>query len=112
MLRILRFTLNARHVVLILQGLIVAEWADLLEDECLDLRQSGLRISLDLSRVTFIGRSGLEVLCRLGRSGVAIKGCSPLIADMLEEEGLKVTRKPEDAIDRTIPWKRGVDTDA
>jgi anti-anti-sigma regulatory factor len=104
MLRILRFTLNARRVVLILQGLIVAEWADLLEGECLELSRSGLQVSLDLSRVSFIGHSGLEVLCRLARSGIRIKGCSPLIADMLEQEGLKV--------DRTVPWKRGGDMDA
>jgi anti-anti-sigma regulatory factor len=112
MLRILRFTLNSHRVVLILQGLIVAEWADLLEGECLELRQSGLHVALDLSRVTFIGRSGLEVLCRLAHSGVRIKGCSPLVADMLEQEGLKVDRMAEDVNDRTVPWKRGDDTDA
>jgi anti-anti-sigma regulatory factor len=78
-------------VGLLLHGRIAAEWAELLERECEELSRSGFRVVLDLSEVVFIGRSGLETLGRLGRAGVRIVGCSPLIAAMLEQEGIKQT---------------------
>lgn len=90
MLRIRHDDVDARTVALILQGRIVAEWADLLERECQQSRRSGLRVVLDLSEVVFIGRSGLQVLGRLGQTGVRIIGCSPLIAAMLRQEGIAV----------------------
>jgi anti-anti-sigma regulatory factor len=93
MLLIQRNDVGTQTVALILQGRIVAEWADLLERECQELGRSGLRVVLDLSDVVFIGRSGLEVLGRLGREGVSISGCSPLIAAMLEQEGIAAKRK-------------------
>ena len=92
MFRILRRDLEAQRVVLVLQGHIVAEWADVLERECLDLVRSRLSVVLDLSGVTLIGLYGLDVLGRLARTGVGIIGCSPLIADILEEEGIEVSR--------------------
>jgi len=98
-LRILRDDVEADRVVLILQGHIVAEWADLLERECLELSRSGLRVALDLSGVVFISRSGVEVLGRLARAGVGIVACSPLVADMLEQEGLDVGRDLRDPDD-------------
>ena len=93
MLRILSENVEAHQVVLNLQGNIVGEWADLLERVCLDLSRTGPRVLLDLAGVAFIGRSGLGVLVRLGRTGIGIVGCSPLIADLLEQEGIEVGRK-------------------
>lgn len=92
MLEIQRNDVEAGRVVLVLRGQIVAEWADVLGRECRKSRRSGRRVALDLSEVTSVGRAGLEVLGRLGRAGVAIGGCSPSIADMLEWEGLDVGR--------------------
>ena len=88
-LRIQRDDGDAPRVNLILQGQIVAEWADLLERECVALSRSGHRVTLEFSGVVYIGRSGFEALSRLSRIGVGIFGCSPLIADMLEQEGIK-----------------------
>ena len=93
-------------MVLILEGRIVTEWADVLEEECLALIRSGFRMALDLSGVVFIDRRGVDALDRLGRAGIEIKGCSPLIADMLEQEGIKMTRKIEEMNDRIVPSKR------
>jgi len=84
-------------MVLIIQGYIVARWADVLERECEGLRQSGLDVVLDLSGVLFISRTGLEVLGRLSRSGVEITGCSKLIAEILEQERIVVGRGLLDA---------------
>ena len=93
MLHILRVDVEAHRVVLILQGQIVNEWADALQRECLDLGRAGLRAELDLTGVVFISRTGFEVLGRLFRSGVEIVACSPLIADMLEQEGVHVKHR-------------------
>lgn len=94
-LRILRNDVDAHRVFLVLQGHIAGEWAALLERECEELTRSGLQVALDLSGVIFIGRSGLEVLGRLGLAGVGIFDCPPLIADMLEQEGIAVVRNDE-----------------
>ena len=92
MLRIRRDDVNAQETHLLLQGRIVAAWADLLEGECQDLLRTGVRVVLDLSDVIFVGRSGLEALGRLGRAGIGITGASPLIAAMLEQEQIAVGR--------------------
>jgi len=73
-LRIQRDDVDAHKVNLALRGHIVADWADLLERECVELSRSGLSVTLEFSGVVFIGRS-------------------PLIADMLEQEGIVATRK-------------------
>lgn len=97
MLRILRDPVGDHRVVLILQGRLVAEWVEVLERECQELSRSGQGVDLDLAGVVFIGRSGFEALGRLARAGVGIIACLPLIADMLEQEGIDVGRKLPDA---------------
>ncbi|MBZ5637805.1 MAG: hypothetical protein LAO51_03500 [Acidobacteriia bacterium] len=99
MLRILRDDAAAQRVVLILEGHIAGAWAEVLERECVELSRSGRPVALDLAGVAFIGRSGVEALGRLGRAGVAIVGCSPLIADVLEQEGIEVGRSGGAAAD-------------
>ena len=89
MLRIQRDDLDDHRVSLILQGRIAGEWAELLERECAQLLQAGFRVSLDLSDVVFIGRSGLEALRRLAASGVRIGNGSSLITAVLEQEGIR-----------------------
>ena len=91
MLHIQRDDVDAQTVLLVLQGRIAAEWADLLERECRELRGLGFRVVLDLSGVVFISRSGREALGRLGLTGVTITGCSPLVAAMLQQEGIVVS---------------------
>jgi anti-anti-sigma regulatory factor len=96
-LRIQRNDMDAQTVALLLAGRIALEWADLLERECQELIRSGFRVVLDLSEVVFIGRSGVETLGRLGNAGVRFVGCSPLMAAMLEQEGLAPARDLADA---------------
>jgi anti-anti-sigma regulatory factor len=96
-LRIQRDDVDTQKVNLVLRGHIGAEWANLLERECMELSRSGLSVTLEFSGVVFIGRSGFEALSRLSRPGVGIIGCSPWIADMLEQAGIVATRKIGDA---------------
>ena len=97
MLRIQRDERDAHTVALLLAGRIALEWADLLEHECQELIGSGFRVVLDLSEVLFIGRSGVEVLGRLGKAGVRIVGWSPMISAILEKEWLAQARDLADA---------------
>jgi len=92
MLRIQRHEDDGRRVVLALQGRLVGDWAELLERECAEPIRWGRRIVLDLSEVIFVGRTGLEALARLSKAGVELIGYSPLIAAMLAQEGVVVTR--------------------
>ena len=89
MLRIQRDEVDEHRVVLILEGRIAGAWAALLERECEALIGSGVRVDLDLSEVVYIARAGLEALRRLGEAGVRVTDCSPLIAAMLEQEGIR-----------------------
>ena len=92
MLRILRQDVGDHRVVLCLQGHLIAEWAKVLQRECRILTRSGLTVVLDLSGVVFIGRSGIRVVGRLARRGIKLIGCSPLIADVLRQEGIDAGR--------------------
>ena len=91
-LRIRREDIDAHEVNLIVQGRVFAEWADLLERECEESIRSGFHVVLDLSDVVSISRSGIGVLGRLVRAGVRITRCPPLIAAMLEHEGIPAGR--------------------
>jgi anti-anti-sigma regulatory factor len=92
MLRIGHDDTNSHRVVLVLQGHILLEGAELLESECEEVLRSGRSVVLDFTRVFFIGRTGFEALKRLSRVGVEIVRCPPLLADMLEHEGIAVGR--------------------
>ena len=89
-----RFRANLR-----LEGRLVAEWAALLERECLDLLLSRGAVRLDLAGVVFVDRAGVEVLRRLSHMGVEIHCQSRLIASVLEGEGVHVTVDAESAGD-------------
>jgi len=89
MLRIQHEQRSEGTVTLVLQGRLEAEWTELLESECAASSRAGLRVDLDLSDVVFIARSGFEALARLGRSGIRCSACSPLVAAMLAQEGIK-----------------------
>jgi anti-anti-sigma regulatory factor len=110
-LRIQRHDGNDDTVTLVLQGRVLAEWADLLERECGKLVRSKSRVVLDLTEVEFIGRYGVAALGRLCLAGVRIIGCTPLIAAVLEQEGIAVGhpfREVQDAPATTSPPQQAV----
>ena len=88
-LRITRDDDRAPAVTLRLEGRLVGASAALLARECSILRGA---VAVDLAGVVVVDRFAVEVLKRLHRSGVAIRGCSDLIASILEVEGVRVER--------------------
>jgi ABC-type transporter Mla MlaB component len=91
-LRITREKETHLGVTLRLEGRVTGEWAALLERECSDRLRSGDSVRLDLAGVTFVDRSGVEVLERLSHAGVEVRHPSEPVASVLEGEGVRVTR--------------------
>ena len=96
MLRITRHDESDTRVTLRLEGRLINAWAELLERECSALIGSVAAVSVDLSGVGFVDRSGVKALQRLHRAGVSIRGCSDLIATILESEGIPIGRTATD----------------
>lgn len=92
MLRISRHDDSASRVTLKLEGRLVAKWAAVLERECSTLLESGAAVELDLSGVVVLDRAGVAALERLHRAGIEVRGCSDIIASVLESEGVPVRR--------------------
>jgi anti-anti-sigma regulatory factor len=90
MLRITRENTEWGAITLKVEGRLVQELADLLEQECSTLRPFSDGLTLDLSGVTFVDRCGVQALKRLHGAGCVIRGCSDLVASILEVEGIRV----------------------
>ena len=75
-----------------LEGRLVQPFIELLERECSELLGVPGAVTLDLSSVTFVDRTGVESLKRLHRRGVVIRGCSDAVASILEAEHIPVER--------------------
>ena len=99
-LRITRQRGSRYRANLRLEGRLVAEWAALLERECLDLLLSRGAVSVDLAGVVFVDRAGVDVLRRISHMGVEIHCRSRLIASVLEGEGVRVTLDADAADER------------
>lgn len=95
-LRITRQGRSGRRTVLRLEGRVVADWAALLEHECLAILRGGAGVRLDLTSVGFVDRAGLDALARLSRTGVGIHGRRGPLASVLEAQGIPVVFDPED----------------
>jgi hypothetical protein len=107
MLRITYDYLSIDRATLRLDGILGADWTDLVERECSGLVRAGVTVTLDLLGVVFVDRAGVETLLRLGHSGVAIRCRSGALAGVLEAEGVRITW--------VDPWdtpRRGGATDA
>jgi len=73
-----------------LEGHLAQELVGSLEQECSALHALPGGLTLDLSGVTFVDRTGIQALKRLQGTGCVIRGCSELVASVLETEGIRV----------------------
>ena len=86
MLRVTTTDERSTTVKLKVEGRIAAEWTDVLERECRVRLQQRRSVLLDLSGVTFVDRSGVELLKSFSREDIEIINCSAFIEDLLTEE--------------------------
>ena len=74
-------TEDGTSVLLRVEGRIVDEWVDLLDDTCRDMGNNGIGLILDLSGVTFASCAGLSV-CTAATTGR--RGRLPRLPDVPE----------------------------
>ncbi|HEY3963527.1 MAG TPA: hypothetical protein VGM05_03155, partial [Planctomycetaceae bacterium] len=82
MLRITNLRPSASDRTIKLEGKLLRPWLD----EVLGLFVGGAAESLprlDLSGLTYVDRSGAEMLQQLLQQGVQIESCSPFVAELL-----------------------------
>ncbi len=84
MLRITKVGENQSLVTMKLEGKIASDWVSLLEGECLSVLQGKRKVVLDLSDVTFVDGSGVEMLGRMAAEGIHVINCSAPIEDLLK----------------------------
>lgn len=86
MLRLTRTTQSSDGAVLVLEGRLVGEWVELLEDECAQLLRTDRKVLLDLAAVSFVDRRGARLLRDLAARPVTLVNCSPLVAELVRED--------------------------
>ena len=83
MLRIVASEGNT-ETTLYLEGQIIGPWVDELRRVCDSILSTGAKVSLDLSRVSFVGRDGVRCLWRLRDERVNLHNCTHFVAEQLK----------------------------
>ncbi len=73
---------TAKGARLIVEGRVVGEWVQVLNEECNAMLKSHQKLSLDLSHVSFVDQDGAALLKRLADSNVPFIHCPALIAEL------------------------------
>ena len=83
MLRIEKMGEDAATVTLKLEGRVVAQWVDALEEECQRVLREPKRLILDVAGVRFIDRDGVAMLGKMNGKRVQLANCSPFLQELL-----------------------------
>jgi ABC-type transporter Mla MlaB component len=86
MLRLTTAPAGSAPSVILIEGRLVGEWADLLEEEYRRILKTAGQVELDISAVTDVDSRGVLVLRRLRQEAVVLRGLSPLMLALLSEE--------------------------
>ena len=87
MMRITKIEEDRSSVTLRVEGRIVSEWADVLEQECLKWLDRSGKVQLECTAVSYIDDRGVEVLKGLAQQHIRIIRCPVFIEEMLHWEG-------------------------
>ena len=85
MLRITTIQNDGSPAVLKLEGKLLEPWIGELQEACRLACQRATSATLDLANVSFVDAPGAIALRDLRRRGVQLRGCSPLVAELLKE---------------------------
>jgi len=83
MLRITRQP-RADHDTLLLEGNLLKEWIQELEQALARARQAGAAVALDLSGLRFADAEGAHFLRECRKRGVSLLGTSPFVSALLD----------------------------
>lgn len=87
MLRIERVYVQNGELALRLAGKVTGPWCDELERIASAALESGVRLSVDLSDVSFVDRNGVAVLNALTSRYVTLVNCSSFVTELLKVRG-------------------------
>jgi len=88
MVRLTVISQTKAEAMLKVEGWVSGADAALLEEEGTRLLGESERLVLDLEGVRFIDRKGIALLQRWSGERLALRGASPFVRTVLEEEGL------------------------
>lgn len=71
------------HTKLQLEGRLIGPWVEELRRACDQVLTTGGKLALDLSEVSFLDRSGVELIQSLRHRNVVLLSCSAFIAEQL-----------------------------
>ena len=71
------------HTKLRLEGRLIGPWVEELRRACEQVLTTGAKLALDLSDVSFLDRSGVELIQSLRNRNVALLSCSAFVAEQL-----------------------------
>jgi len=83
MLRIESIEKSTGDCVLRLEGQVIGPWVAEIRRSCDQALAAGVELKLDLTDVTFIDRSGIELFRGLMQAGVTVMNCSPFLRSQL-----------------------------
>lgn len=84
MLRITTIQTPGKPAVLKLEGKLLEPWIGELQQACRKTLAPKTAVTLDLTGLSFVDASGTIALRDLRRRGVELKGCTPLVAELLK----------------------------
>ena len=87
MLRIVSAGNGHGATTLVLEGRLTGPWVGELRDSCQAALDSATPLILDLGKVTFIDREGIELLRMLADRRAQLTNCSPFVAEQLRAPG-------------------------
>lgn len=83
MLRIATLETPGDGATLSLEGRVIGPWVDELRQSCERILATGASLTLDLSEVAFVERSGVRLLQNLVDGGVTVVNCPAFVCEQL-----------------------------
>lgn len=84
MLRIATLERPGDGATLSLEGRVIGPWVDELKQSCERILATGASLTLDLSEVAFVERSGVRLLQNLVDGGVTVVNCPAFVCEQLK----------------------------
>jgi ABC-type transporter Mla MlaB component len=75
---------GAGHDTLLLEGNLLKEWIEELQQALAQARQDGAALGLDLSGLRFVDAEGARFLRECRKRGMSLSGASPFVSALLD----------------------------
>jgi ABC-type transporter Mla MlaB component len=79
--------MEGRRTLLVLEGRLVGEWVEVLNEECTAQIKKGRALSLDFSGLTFVDQDGIALLRQLKELNTSFIECPAFVAALCRTRG-------------------------